>query len=210
MVYNLLTYLPGYGYYPPQRIQEYTPIIINFKTAMLTMDDEPVDTNTFNAQKPQYFLKISYPRSTRKGANQYIADSVTLPVPSDGVFRYKLAPSGSYYPQARYVVQYFKRRNRIPLDTQEWLVPPIPKTTKFVFNYQEDLQEYALPLNAWRVMNLSPVAEYVATYNSITLLSHREFSQDAPVTVTYEPAVTLDQLLEYDANKFANLTRVRY
>jgi hypothetical protein len=210
MVYNLLTYLPGYGYYPPQRIQEYTPIVINFKAAMLTGEDEPVDTNSFDGNKPQYFVKISFPRSTRKGANQHISDSVVIPIGSDGIFRYKLAPSGSYYPQARYIVQYFKRKNKIPLDTQEWLVPPIPKTTKFIFNYQEDIQEYVLPLNLWRVINLSPVSEYVATYNSLTLLSTIDFNKDDAITVTYEPAVTLDQLLEYNVDNFADLSRVRY
>lgn len=210
MVYNLLTYLPGYGYYPPQRIQEYTPIVINFKSAILNDNDEPVDTNTFNGKKPEYFLKISFPRSTRKGSNQHIADSVVLPIPSDGIFRYKLAPSSTYFPQARYIVQYFKRRNKIPLDTQEWLVPPIPKFTKFAFNYQEDLQEYVLPTNLWRVTNVSPAAEYVSNYNAITLLTNINFKDGEPVTVTYEPAVTLDQLLEYDVDNFADLSRVRY
>ena len=210
MVYNLLTYLPGYGYYPPQRIQEYTPIVINFKAAMLTGDDIPVETNTHKGERPKYFIKISYPRSTRKGVNQYISDSVVLPIPSDGIFRYKLTPSATYYPQARYTVQYFKYKQKIPLDTQEWLVPPLPKTTKYVFNYQEDLQEYALPLNLWRVLNLSPAAEYVSNYNFITLLTNIDFNNGDPVTVTYEPAVTLDQLLEYNLNSFSDLTRVRY
>lgn len=210
MVYNLLNYLPGYGYYPPQRVQEYTPIVINFKAAILSADDEPVETNTYNGNKPQYFVKISYPRSTRRGANQHIADSVVIPINSDGLFRYKLAPSATYYPQARYIVEYFKRRNRIPLDTQEWLVPAIPKFTKYTFNYQEDLQQYALPTNLWQVTNLSPAAEYVSNYNTLTLLSTIGFQEGQPVTVTYEPAVTLDRLLEYNIDNFSDLSRVRY
>lgn len=210
MVYNLLAYLPGYGYYPPQRVQEYTPIIINFKSAMLSADDEPVYTNTYKGSKPQYFIKISYPRSNRKGNNQHIADSVVLPIPDDGIFRYKLAPSGTYYPQSRYIVQYFKHRNKIPLDTQEWLVPALPKTTKYIFNYQEDLQEYALPLNFWRLVNLSPAAEYMVSYNYLTLLTYADYQPGQPITMTYEPAVTLDQLLEYNVDNFSDLSRVRY
>jgi len=210
MVYNLLTYLPGYGYYPPQTVQEYTPVVINFKAAMLNANGDAVYGTVKKAIKPQYFLKISPPRITRKGTDQHMSDPIIVPIDSDGMFRYQLAPSNSYYPFGRYVVEYYKRRNSIPFDIQEWTVPALPKTQAYTFNYDEAIEDYQMPLNLWSAISLSPAAEYVVNYNILRFVGTTDFRSRDALRLVYQPAATLDQLLQYDINDLNQNTRIRY
>lgn len=210
MLYNFGTYFPTYGYYPPNLNQDYTPIAIDFKGGLTDGDDLELFAQADGEYKPRYRLRISLPRSSRKGIAQHIADSVIVPIASDGVFRYKLAPSTSYYPFGRYIVEYYKHRNSIPLDIQEWTVPAISKTLKYVINYEEGVEEYSLPVNAWNVLSASPAAEYVSNYNKIRFVSTIDFVNNQPVTLTYQPAVTLDQLIDYEANQQHYVSHIRY
>ena len=196
MVYSY--YFPSYGYVPPESLQERTPIAIDFKSAITTEDDEEVYPYVRGRYKPKYHLKIKVPRSNRRGLFQFISDDIVVPLGPDGVFRYKLAPSNVYYPVTRYVVEYYRRRQSIPLERQEWLVPPLLKTRKMVINYEEGKDEYVLPLNVWNVVATSPTAEYVSTYNRIIFISNLDFTTNTPITITYQPAITLDQVLEYN------------
>lgn len=207
MVYSY--YFPSFGYLPPELIQDYTPVAIDYKAAILCEDETELYPQAKGAYKPKYHLRISYPRSTRKGLNQHIPDSVVVPIAADGVFRYKLAPSTVYYPVTKYIVEYFKRGNSIPLDTQEWSVPPVPKTKHYLFNYEEDTEEYVLPLNVWSVTGVDPVAEFISTYNRLTFIGNLDFVNNQAITVSYQPAVTLDLLLSYNFNNINQATRVR-
>lgn len=210
MINTFGSYFPSFGYYPPNLNQEYTPVAIDFKAAMTDEQDTQLFARAPHEYKPRYFLRISLPRSSRVGISQHIADSIVVPIAADGVFRYKFAPSTSYYPFGRYIVEYYKRRNSIPLDIQEWTVPPISKNMKYVVNYQEDIEEYTLPVNVWDVLTVSPAAEYVSLYNRLRFIGSIDFVNNTPVTITYQPAATLNQLIQYDASHQHFVTHIRY
>lgn len=208
-MYNLSAYFPAYGYYPPQRHQTYTPVAIDFGAAIRDSDSNPIFSQAKGEYKPRYHMKVSVPRSNRRGLQQHIPDAVVIPISADGIFRYQFAPTNTYYPFTRYVVEFYRYKNSVPLDIQEWLVPPIPKSRTYTFSYEQGVLDYELPYPVWSVLTLSPTAEYVSNYNLLSFIAGVEFLDGQLLTVTYQPAVTLDQILEYSFDNLNGLTRIR-
>jgi hypothetical protein len=203
---------PNYGGYPypvQALVQDFTPVVIDFKAAMLDIEDNPVFHHSSGRKKPKYTMRISPPRSVRRGVKQYLCDSIVFPIPEDGVVRFKLPPSMLYLPRGRYIVEFFRSGSQIPFDTQRWLVPAIPKRQSYTFTYDESDPDPTLPLYVWSIDSVSPAAEFVANYNTLIWLAETRPAFGTSITATYTPAVTLDQLIEYKSSEFEGVTRVR-
>jgi hypothetical protein len=187
-----------------------TPIVIDYKPSMLDAAEEPVYHNQRNRRKPKYTLRISPPRSAKRGTTQYLPDSIIYKIPEDGIVRFKLPPSNLYFPRGRYIVEFFRSGCQIPIDVQRWLVPAIPKQLSYTFTYDEHETSPVLPLYIWNINSVSPAAEFLANYNSLMWVTENRPSFGTQITATYTPAVTLDQLQEYKLANFEGVTRIRY
>lgn len=209
MLYNNNPYYGGFPLALDSVLQEVTPIVIDFRAAMFDSLDNPVHHSKPGNKKPKYTLRVSPPRSVRRGVKQYIADSVVYPVPEDGVVRFKLAPSNLYFPKGRYIVEFFRAGSKIPIDTQRWLVPAIPKQLHYTFTYDETDPNPVLPLYVWQINTVSPASEFVANYNALVWTVENRPSFGTTITATYTPAVTLDQLMEYKPQDFEGVSRIR-
>jgi hypothetical protein len=190
------------GFWDRVTTQTYTPIIIQFNPWILREDESALEHDP----DVRYRLRISAPRSNRRGEEQYIADSILLDVPADGLLKFKLSPSDRYLPIGRYVVEYFRVGCSTPLDTQEWIVPsmPVRNTYSFVLG---DLDP-VLPLKVWRVLSVSPGDQWVTEYNTLTWRDERPLA-GTDITVNYQPAATLDVLIDSKVNRLDSVDRLR-
>lgn len=192
---------PGYSVFPTalhSLYQEYTPIVILFKSPFTDADDNAVYHASPGKSKPNYFIRISPPRSAKRGISQFIKDSVVLPIPDDGILRYKLAPTNIYFPQGRYFVEYFRRGSQIPLQEQHWIVPAVPKQLTYTFVVDDNPGvTQRLPLYIWHINSVNPGDGFVSDWNQLSWPFEAVPSPGTEVTIEYVPAVTLDQLVEY-------------
>lgn len=202
-------YLFGFSTYLPYAAQEFTPIAIDFRSAFRDEENQDVYHPT-KSNKPRYYLRISPPRSSRRGVKQYIADSIIVPLGVDKTFRYKLAPSNLYYPNGRYIVEYYRHGCQIPVDKQEWLVPAIPSQALVNFRYDTEEDQIVLPLFVWRIRSVSPAFNYVSDYNLMTFNSAERPPKGTQLTIEYDPAITLDYILEYSNTNLSGVSRIRY
>ena len=182
--------------------QAYTPIVIQFNPWMLADDDSAIT----HSAEVKYRLRITAPRSNRRGDSQYIADSIIVPVPADGLVRFKLLPSDRYLPIGRYIVEYFRSGCSTPLDTQEWMVPSVPRLNTYSFVLGEN--DPVLPLKIWRILSVTPGDNWVAEHNALTWRFERPLA-GTMVKLDYAPAATLDTLLDYKINKLEQVERPR-
>jgi hypothetical protein len=209
MLYSANPYYGGFPYSVEAVLQELTPIVIDFKPSMLDASEQPVYHRQRTRNKPKYTLRISPPRSVKRGVTQYISDSLWYPIPEDGIVRFKLPPSNLYFPRGRYIVEFYRAHCQIPIDIQRWLVPAIPKQLSYTFTYDEYEPSPILPLYIWNINSVSPASEFVSSYNALMWLSENKPSFGTTITATYTPAVTLDQLHEYKLVDFEGVTRIR-
>jgi hypothetical protein len=210
MFYSSNPYFGGFPYALESILQEMTPIVIDYKPSMLDAADQPVYHRQRNRKKPKYTFRISPPRIVKRGVTQYLSDSLYVPIPEDGIVRFKLPPSNLYFPRGRYIVEIFRSGCQIPIDTQRWLVPAIPKQLNYTFTYDELQPTPILPLYVWQINSVSPAAEFAANYNSLMWISENVPAFGTTITATYTPAVTLDQLHEYTLKNLEGVSRTRY
>jgi len=182
--------------------QTYTPVIIQFNPWMVEVDGSEVKHDP----EVKYRLRISSPRSNRRGEDQYIPDSILLNVPADGLLKFKLTPSDRYLPVGRYTVEYFRDGCSTPLDKQYWIVPslPIKNTYSFVLGELDPI----LPLKVWRVLSVSPGDQWVTDYNVLTWRDERPLN-GTQITVEYQPAATIDNMLDNKVGKLDSVDRLR-
>jgi hypothetical protein len=183
-------------------VLKYTPIAVRYGPWMLNEEDEGLQ----HEEGVKYRLRISAPRSNRRGEDQYIADSITVDVPPDGVVRLKLLPSDRYLPKGRYIVEYFRDGCRTPVDVQDWVVPSLSPSNSYNFVLSD--QDPILPLNIWRVLTVSPGDDWTSEYNHLTWRTTRP-EPGTGISLTYTPAATLDQLLNFRLDNLGNIDRVR-
>jgi hypothetical protein len=174
---------------------DYTPIVINFHSGLLGSSKNEIFSER-RGQKPKYYLAITVPRIAKRGTLQFIPDKLHLPVPEDGYLRFQLPPSTINMPFSRYHVDICRVGTHIPLDRQEWLVPPILKEKTYYFSVQ-NADDVLLPLYVWQVNALSPIQQFASTNNRISWVKDFLPTVGSQITVKYSPAVTLDIILEY-------------
>ena len=161
------------------------------------------------ANKPNYTMRISPPRSSKRGGKHFLPDSFIVPIGTDGIFRLKLPPSNFYYPFGRYIVEYFRRGSSIPIDVQQWLVPAMPKYMEYSFYFNGSDPQIYLPYYVWNVSSIDPAIEFTASYNQISFIATNLPPNGSGFTAVYEPAATLDQLMEYSVANMRTISRVR-
>jgi hypothetical protein len=208
MTYYLDPFYSGYTLGANTLMQKYTPVAIDFRSALRDSEEQDVNHKRRGQYKPKYFMRITPPRSSQRGLQQHLSDSVTIKLPENGVFRYQLVPSDLYYPKGRYIVEYFRQGSQIPIDTQHWLVPPIPKILNYTFVVEEEQQYLTLPIFVWQVNNVSPASDFISEWNRVTWLSTPAVG--TTISVNYQPAATLDRLVEYKLDNLEGVTRIRY
>lgn len=211
MVYVLDPYSSGYTSYLPAAVQDFTPVVIDYRSAFQDElnNDVYYHAGSSTDAKPKYYLRISPPRSSRRGPEQYVADSITVPIRTDNTFRYRLAPSTYYHPYGRYIVEYYRRGCQIPIDTQEWVVPALPKLALYAFRYESDEEHLLFPMYVWRILSFNPTANFVNDFNRLAFVEANRPPYGAALQMTYEPAATLDQLLEYSLPNLKTVNRIR-
>ena len=165
----------------------YAPIKIQFVPPVLITDSDTIDYS-------DYFIKISPPRSNRPGINYALSEPTLVNIPTDGLLNLQLVPSDSFLPKGRYFVQYFKRGNSTPLDSQHWIVPvkPIPSSLSLLYTGQP----LPLPYNVWSVSSVSFAESFVYENNSLVATGQLLLAGITNLTVNYQPALTLDQVIE--------------
>lgn len=178
----------------------YTPIVIDFKAPLLNEDSSPFQDDL----KPrQYVLNISTPPSNRRGETQHIPDTYYFRIPEDGIVRLQLVPSDRYLPIGRYKVDYYRIGKKNPLMTQNWVVPPPPPLGSYSFIYEPEMP--VLPINIWKITSASAGDNWTAEYNSIFWTTPPVVGQ--LVTLRFQPAVTLDKLIEINPRNYKELNK---
>jgi hypothetical protein len=184
-------------------VLKYTPIVIKFGAWVLNEDSTELPAEELT----RYRLRISPPRTNRKGEDQYIADSKVIEVPADGIIRLKLLPSDRYLPKGRYQVEYYREHCSTPVDIQQWVVPSLPPVNTYSFIMTQF--DPVLPLRVWQVLSVSPGDNWVAEYNNLSWRVVRP-PEETEITITYTPAATLDQLINYNLTDELNqIDRIR-
>lgn len=175
----------------------YTPIIINFVPPILNADGEALNKNE------SVRLAITTPTSYAYGVTQALKKKFSIGLPSSGLLRLKLLASDCYNPMGRYKVEYFLGGNSIASDTQYWVVPSPPPLRNVIIAHADDSGTYTFTEKdyVFDVVNTS-IAGGAYTYNYPQIV----WSTGAPeagfsYSVTYQPAVTLDQLIYSDATQ---------
>lgn len=171
----------------------YSPIVIQFVPPVLV--GTAVDTTDFS----DYWLKITPPRSNRPGLNHYLKKDIHVNIPSNGLLKLQLIPSNIFQPIGRYVVEYYQKGNTTPLTKQHWIVPDRPLAAKLTLLYTGSL----LPLsyNVWSVSSVSPGDSFVYENNQLNVIGQTLQAGITNLTINYQPALTLDQLIEYNVNE---------
>ena len=165
----------------------YSPIKIQFVPPVLITDSDTIDYS-------DYFIKITPPRSNRPGINYALSESILINIPTDGLLSLQLVPSDQFLPKGRYLVQYYKRGNSTPLDSQHWIVPVKPILSYLSLLYTG--QALPLPYNVWSISSVSFAESFVYENNSLVAIGELLKAGITNLTVNYQPALTLDQVIE--------------
>jgi hypothetical protein len=200
---NVPNYRPGLT-----GLVSYTPIVIQFVPSILNQDGSPVVKQEI-AQGFHYSLRISCPESNYRGTLATMPESFVINIPEDGLVRLQLAPTTSLLPKSYYVVEYFRSNSKKPMLTQHWAVPEVMNqglTGTYSFEYQTS--KVVLPLDCWQVTHLSLGDYWTAQYNSLVI--NEPPAPGHPVTVTYQRAVTLEDLVIPSQFGHRDRSRVRY
>jgi hypothetical protein len=171
----------------------YSPIVIQFVPPVLV--GEELDTTDFS----DYWLKITPPRSNRPGLNHYLKKDIHVNIPFYGVLKLQLIPSNIFQPIGRYEVEYYQKGNTIPLTKQHWIVPD--KSLQAALGILYTGNPLTLPYYVWSVNSVSPGDSFVYENNQLNVIGQTLQPGITNLTVNYQPALTLDQLIEYNVNE---------
>lgn len=204
---------PLYTYRPGLTGQvSYSPIVVQFVPSVLQGDGTPV-IPVESQRGFYYYLRISCPESNKLGTLATLPESITVPIPQDGLIRLQLVPTTTLLPRSYYIVEYFRTNSKKPLLTQHWAVPELAPTAKdsYTFNYETSTK--ILPLDVWDVLevqstNSSLGNNWRALYNNI-FWDPPEPMVGSSVTVVYKQALTLHDVLLPDTFSH-DRNRVRY
>ena len=169
----------------------YSPIKVQFVPPIIT---DGLDAPDYS----DYFIKIIPPRSNRPGINYTLSEPILINVPFDGLLSLQLVPSDNFLPKGRYHVQYFKRGNSTPIDTQNWIVPAKPILSSLGLLYTGS--PLPLPYNVWSVSSVSLAESFIYENNALVAIGELLRAGITNLTVNYQPALTLDQVIERTVN----------
>jgi hypothetical protein len=154
-----------------------------------------VNTTDFS----DYWLKLKPPRSNRPGIYHYLQKDIHVNIPTDGLLKLQLIPSDIFHPIGRYEVEYYQKGNSLPLTKQHWIVPDKPLQATLTLLYTGNY----LPLSytVWNVSTVSPGDSFVYENNQLNVIGQTLQPNITNLTINYQPALTLDQLIEYNSNE---------
>lgn len=184
-------------YFPLNLPLTYSPIKIQFVPPILIHDSDDSDVPD-TTDYSNYFLKIIPPRSNRPGVNYALSEPIILNIPSNGFLSLKLVPSSNFLPIGRYRTEYYRKGNSTPLDVQNWIIPSKPLSTNLSILYTG--QPLSLPYNVWSINSVSPSTSFIYENNLLTALGEALQAGITNLTVNYQPALTLDQIVEITTN----------
>ena len=177
----------------------YTPIAIQWLHPFLDPEGSPIVDVSANAPAripSSYWMKITAPRSNRKGLQQHLPETLRVDIPAEGLLRMQLIPSNRYLPQGRYKVEYYRKGCSVRIDAQDWIVPGTPPVLNYSFPYSE--YSSSLPYDVWSILQITPGDYWVADFNNLAWTGSTPLEPDALISVSYQPAVTLDQLIQHN------------
>lgn len=167
----------------------YTPIILEFVEAVLSEEGKSYIHANYQSR-----MEITSPFSKNINTVQSLGGRKTrISIPFDGVVKLLLLPSSTYNPVGSYVVKYFHGKSSTAYETQSWIVPPPPPVRTEYLSGTTSSTRLTYP--AYNVVRVSHPGEFNLVNNSIVwLTNHPDATQG--YSVTYQQAVTLDQLLD--------------
>jgi hypothetical protein len=167
----------------------YSPIRAQFvQPFRLSPDDE--DLKDYS----KYFLKITPPVSNRPGVSYYLKEPFIVNIPADGLLSLELIPSDRFLPIGRYVVEYYRKGNSVPLDKQNWIVPLKPLLSSTSVLYQSG--DITLPYNIWSIANVTPAQSFRYENNILTAFGEMLEAGITLLNISFQPALTLDEIIE--------------
>lgn len=183
----IITIQPGAGY----AITTISPVICNI------LNDDSAPSNVV-VPKSDYYLHITPPASCRPGVFSHIREPFIVEIPVDGLVKFELIPSDLFIPRGRYKVRYYRRGNSKPFDIQNWIVRSKPLFQSLTLLYSSS--QIALPYFVWAVNSVSGVDSFIFEQNMLNIFSNSLILGQSTMSVQYQPALTLDQLIEYNIN----------
>lgn len=183
----IITIQPGSGY----SISTTLPV-----TCTLANDDSTPPSTT--PALSDYYLYITPPSSSRPGVFSHLREPFIVQIPPDGLVKFELVPSDLFIPRGRYTVRYYKRGQSKPLDIQTWIVRSKPLFASLTLLYSSS--QIALPYFVWAVNSVSGVDSFIFEQNMLNIYSSSLILGQSTMSVQYQPALTLDQLVEYNVN----------
>lgn len=181
-------------FYNPVLPLTYSPIVVELVSAY-KLDEETPDIDF-----TKYSLYIEPPRSSRPSVQHFIRDPFRITFPSQGALKLELIPSDVYLPIGRYKVSYFKEGYSKALDKQVWIVRSRPRISSYSFLLNTN--PYALPFTFWDVLSVNDSASFSYENNMLNVLN--ENLLNTIINITFQPALTVDQLIEYNINTLPN------
>ena len=174
----------------------YSPIILEFVEAVLSEEGKSYIHPNYQTR-----MEIISPFSKNMNTVQSLGGRKTkINIPSTGVVKLLLLPSNTYSPNGSYIVKYYHGKSSTAYETQSWTVPsPPPVRTEYLSGYNPSK---TLSYPAYNVVSVSHPGEFNLVNNSIVWLTNPP-EENQGYSVTYQPAITLDQLLD------CNLTYTR-
>lgn len=183
----IITIQPGSGY----AIATPSPVICTI------LNDDSIPPNVVTT-KSDYYLHITPPASSRPGVFSHIREPFIIEIPADGLVKFELIPSDLFIPRGRYRVRYYRRGNSKPFDIQNWIVRSKPLFQSLTLLYSSS--QIALPYFVWAVNSVSGVDSFIFEQNMLNIFSNSLILGQSTISVQYQPALTLDQLIEYNIN----------
>ncbi len=169
----------------------YTPIAIQYVPAVLTAAGRSlVHPNRVTK------IEIITPSKPRPGLVQIHGSIVRAVIPESGLLKLKLLPSATFGLQAHYTVNfYYGGLNAIVEQSQRWCVPacPSPITTNYMYQGLPNLIDEPL----FEIISITHSVSFAVENNSIVWKQYPP-AIGQPYSITYQPAVTLDQLVVKD------------
>jgi hypothetical protein len=176
--------------------------MIKFVPAVVIGNEDPDEIPA-----PNVVLLITPPLSRIHAAAQTLNIPVRVQVPTDGLLKLRLLPSKQYQPFGVYKVSIHKDNARLPIEEMQWTIPdpPVPKTIQISSSGTgEDFVNAAM----YSIQGVSRSGDY--TYvngTTIKWLSNIPAAGE-PYTVTYMPALTIDDLVVKEGPKHPPITRL--
>lgn len=181
-------------FYNPVLPLTYSPIALELVSAYKLNEVTPTIDFT------KYSLYIQPPRSSRPSIHHYLPQPFRIQFPSNGILKLQLVPSDIYLPIGRYQVSYYKEDVSKPLDKQVWIVRSRPLISSYSFLLNTN--PYSLPLTFWDVLSVNSSSSFSYENNMLNVFSDNLLN--TIINITFQPALTVDQLVEYNINTLPN------